>query len=105
MSGPDVVLSPTANTTFRQRVLSSEVKFLEEGNLETRHHVQDLVKFLMKETEDFEYVFSNEVDSNTSRRTGKIVPLHNEVRADESEVLCEKGVQLVLHSVTFCCIM
>jgi hypothetical protein len=60
MAGADAILSPTANAAFRQLVLLDAAKFLEDGNLETWHYVQDLVKFLMKECDNFESAFYSE---------------------------------------------
>jgi ferritin len=63
--------SPTANRAFRQRVLLAAAKFLEDKNLETRYHAQELVKFLTTEGEDFESVVCNKVASNTRGRITK----------------------------------
>jgi hypothetical protein len=73
MSGADTILSPTTNKAFWQRVHLAAAKFLEDGNLNTTHHDQELIKFLIKENENFESVFYSEVDSNTSEKTGKII--------------------------------
>jgi hypothetical protein len=40
-------------------------KFLQDKDPETRHHAQDLMKFLMTEYEDFESVFHTQLDEET----------------------------------------
>jgi hypothetical protein len=51
------------------------------NHFHSRHHVQDPVKCLMTEHEDFESVFPNELDMNTWMRIGKItVSMHSEVK-------------------------
>jgi hypothetical protein len=68
MSGADATLSPTANAAIRKLVLLAAAKFLEDGNLEKRHHVQDLVTFLTKERDNFESVLYSEVYSNIDKK-------------------------------------
>jgi hypothetical protein len=63
MSGTDIPMSPTANRALQQRVPLVIAKFLEDKYLETRHHVQNLVKFLMIEYVDYLSVLCSEVDN------------------------------------------
>jgi hypothetical protein len=72
-AGADIILGPTARRTFKTQVISAAAKFLQAGDTETRHHSQDLVRFLMTESEDFESAFVNELGMDKWRRIEKIV--------------------------------
>jgi hypothetical protein len=92
MAGADTIQSSIVNRAFRKSVLSLETKFLKDGNLETRHHAQEVVTFLMTEGEDFGSVFCNGTESNTRRRTGRIItPTSSELCAPQKSIaLCER---------------
>jgi hypothetical protein len=51
--GADKVLGPKAESEFKQEVLSATDIFLQDKDEETRHHAEDLMKFLMTSDENF----------------------------------------------------
>jgi hypothetical protein len=48
-SGADSVLGRIPKGKFKRQVIRAVAKFLQDKDPETRHHAQDLVKFLMTE--------------------------------------------------------
>jgi hypothetical protein len=71
MSGACTVRVPQQIEHFDREFFSAAAKLLvlEDKNLQTRYHAQELVKFLTTEGEDVESVVCNEVASNTRRIT------------------------------------
>jgi ferritin len=72
-------LGPKAGTTFKKKVLSAAAKFLQAADTETRHHAQDLMRFLMTEREDCESTVLSELGMDTWSKIGRMI---NSIRCE-----------------------